>query len=102
MGNGKSISIGVDPIAGLNSVFVLPEYLRAYLEDYGISSLAYAHYWGTGDKYCLTAEDLDLDGSWKELWTNYINGLSHGCIRIVNNIDTLVWMYIKRMGQVTG
>ena len=43
MGNGKDIKIGVDPIAGLNSDFVLPRDLRAYLEDFGISSLADAH-----------------------------------------------------------
>ena len=44
MGNGKNIKIGVDSIAGLNLDFVLLEDLRAYLEDYGISSLAYAQY----------------------------------------------------------
>ena len=39
VGNGHSIRIGVDLIAGLNSDFVLPEDLRSYLEDYGITTL---------------------------------------------------------------
>ena len=44
VGNGQSIRIGVDPIAGLNSNFVLPEDLRIYLEDYDITTLMDAHY----------------------------------------------------------
>ena len=44
VGNGKAIRIGIDPIAGLNSDFVLPMDLKSYLEEFGISSLADAHY----------------------------------------------------------
>ena len=40
MGNGLNIDLGIDPIAGLDSSFFLPEDLRDYLSDYGITSLA--------------------------------------------------------------
>ena len=105
MGNGKNIKIGVDPIAVLDSDFTLLEDLRVYLEDYGISSLADAHYCGIdhiAQQYWLTAEELDLDGDWKVLWTNYIEGLSHGCIRLCNRLDSLVWMFHRRSGQITA
>ena len=38
-GNGKAIKIGIDPIVGLSSDYILPEDLRLYLEDYGILHL---------------------------------------------------------------
>ena len=65
VGNGKRIKIGVDPVAGLNSPFVLPEDLRSYLEDYGITSLYHARNFGVGassQSYWLTVEDLKLGG----------------------------------------
>ena len=43
VGNGQKIRLGVDPIAGLNSSYLLSEDLRDYLVDYGISNLAEAH-----------------------------------------------------------
>ena len=48
VGNGQSIRIGIDPIASLNLDFVLPEDLGIYLEYYGATTLADAHYWGSG------------------------------------------------------
>ena len=48
MGNGKSINIGVDPIAGLKLDYVLLVELRSYLEDYGITTLVDAHNWESG------------------------------------------------------
>ena len=83
IGNGKDIKIGVDPIAGSSSVYILPEDLRLYLEDYDISSLADAHIIGTNyitQQYWLSAEELELEGDWKVKWNNYIGGLTHGCI----------------------
>ena len=40
VGNGSAIRLGVDPIIGLGSTFLLPCDLRDYLEDYGICTLA--------------------------------------------------------------
>ena len=40
MGNGLKIKVGVDPIAGINSLHLLSEDLRDYLNDMGISFLA--------------------------------------------------------------
>ena len=42
MGNGLKIKVGVDPIAGNNSQYLLSEELRDYLNDLGISYLAQA------------------------------------------------------------
>ena len=36
VGNGKSIKVGVDPISGMGTCYILPQELRNYLEDYGI------------------------------------------------------------------
>ena len=94
-GNGSSIRIGIDHVACLNSSFVLPMDLRGYLEDYGITSLVHARNIGTGassQSYWLTVEDLELGGCWKDLWTDYISGLSHGCIRLVEKNDSPSWM----------
>ena len=94
-GNGKSIKIGIDPIAGLSSEYILPEDLRLYLEDYGISYLSDALNWGfatTFTEYWLTTEELELGGHWKVAWTQYIKGLHHGGVCISNSPDTLVWM----------
>ena len=40
VGDGNSIRVGLDPIAGMDTCFTLPGDLRDYLEDYGIISLA--------------------------------------------------------------
>ena len=70
-GGEWKIKIRVDPIAGSNFAYILPEDLRDYLEDYGISSLADAHYNGPNyisHQHWLSAEELDLDGDWKVEW----------------------------------
>ena len=40
--NGLAIRLGVDPIVAMGTSFILPGDLRAYLEDYGICTLAQA------------------------------------------------------------
>ena len=42
VGNGSDIHLGVDPVVGLSNSFILLDELRAYLEDYGINTLAQA------------------------------------------------------------
>ena len=66
-GNGRSICIGVDPIVGINSEFILPEDLRIYLFEYGITTLYDAQFFDSGQQHWLLATDLDLDGSLKEI-----------------------------------
>lgn len=103
--NGRSIKISIDPIVGLSSDYILPEDLMIYLEDYGIAYLSDAHNSGIGASshaYWLTAEDLDLGGHWKETWSNYIDGLPHGCIRLGEGLDSLVWMFNKRNGTTSA
>ena len=71
--NGHKIKIGIDPIVGLNSDYMLPLELRAYLVDYGISHLSYAQNWGivsVSQSYWLTVDDLELAGQWKVSWNN--------------------------------
>ena len=45
--------------------------------------------------YWLTTTDLDLGGSWNDQWIDYVKGLTHGCIRLKEVKDTLLWMYNK-------
>ena len=39
VGNGLNIILGVDPVVGQNSSYLLSEDLREYLEDYGLLTL---------------------------------------------------------------
>ena len=66
--NGESIKVGVDPILGMSTGFILPKDLRIYLEDYGIISLAQARNHSIDAmNYWLSATDLDLGGEWHSL-----------------------------------
>ena len=81
VGNGSDIRLGVDPVVGLGSSFILPGDLRAYLEDYGICTLAQArNETSFASGYWFTAEDLDLCGDWKSCWENYVRGLEYSRI----------------------
>ena len=69
VGDGLKIRLGVDPIAGLETSYILLVDLREYLADYGISWLAQAHKLdglAIGYNGCLSAHDLDLGGEWDE------------------------------------
>ena len=78
VGDGKNIRIELDPIAGLDSCFLLPRDLCDYLEYYSITSLIHARNYSLGTpSYWLTASDLDLGGDWHHIWNNYIKGLEH-------------------------
>ena len=95
----------MDPITGVHSDFVLPEDLRSYLLDYGISTLSDAHLWGCGSyshQYWLTADHLELDGEWKKAWTVYIEGLTHVGIRLRQEPNSLAWLYNKKTGHITS
>ena len=59
------IRLGIDPIVGLNAPYILPEYLKDYFADYGITHLAQAQNLELGthsEKYWYFATDLDLGG----------------------------------------
>ena len=92
--NGKNIKVGIDPIAGFSSDYTLPEDLRLYLEDYGILTLSDVLNKGidtTSIDYWITTDELELGGTWKVAWSNYIKGLQHGWICIIHLPDKLVW-----------
>ena len=103
VGDGENILLGIDPIVGLHSSFRLPEDLRSYLEDMNICTLAQAqnslHY---AQSYWLSAEDLDLGGSYNIIWNEYIEGLSGAGIRLTDHSDDLVWTYKKNSGSITA
>ena len=83
VGNGSDIRLGVDPIVGLGCSFILLGDLRAYLEDYGICTLAQSSNETTfALGYWFSAEDLDLCGDWKYVWDNYVRGLEYSRIRL--------------------
>ena len=103
VGDGKNIRIGLDPIADLDSYFLLPRHLRDYLEDYGITSLIHARNYSLGaPSYWLTASDLELGGEWYHIWNNYIRGLENGRIRLGMNSDSLLWEFKNHMGSINA
>ena len=105
VGDGLKIHLGVDPIAGMGTSYILPVDLRDYLADYGISCLAQAQKQDdlvVGYNGWLSAHDLDLGGKWANLWTSFIKGLSHCGIRIGESEDSLLWMYDKVSGMVSA
>ena len=94
--------MGSNPIVGLGSPFTLPQDLRDYLEDYGISMLDQARNYLMGaQSYWFTAEELDLRGHWKLLWNKFTSGLEYGRIRLSNRQDSLLWSYNNYVGELT-
>ena len=75
--------------------------LREYLSDLGIIHLAHAlnlEACGMDGTVWYTASELLLGGVWVDQWSAYVNGLSHGGIRIGHSEDRLLWMYDERRG----
>ena len=75
-----------------------------YSENYGISTLADALFWGWGSyshQYWLTANQLNLDDDWKEALTSYIDGISHAGIGLRHGPDSLAWLHNKKSRKVT-
>ena len=102
VGNGSSIRLGVDPIVGLGSSFLLPHDLRDYLEDYGICTLDHARNQTPFAKsYWFSVDDLDLQGDWKIIWENFTRGLEFGRIRLSEHYDSLLWSHNKYVGPLT-
>ena len=100
MGNGLKIRLEVDPIAVLDSSFYLPEDLKEYMSDYGITSLAETHNLDGPSislNYWYSATDLNLGGVWAEQWSSFVKGLSHGGIKIGNHEDSLLWIFDKKI-----
>ena len=59
--NGSDIHLGVDPVVGMGSSFILPRDLRDYLEDYGICTLAQArNQTSFASGYWFSENELDL------------------------------------------
>ena len=96
VGKGTEIRVGADPIVGLGCSYILPNDLRAYLEDYGISTLDQAKNMGTGKWF--SAEELDLGDEWINLWNTYLRGLDYNRISLNVENDTLLWTYGKYVG----
>ena len=91
VGNGSLIRVGVDPMVGFGTNYILPVGLREYLEDYGIVTLNHARNLTTSaTSYWFTAADLDLCNEWKFHWDRYIRGLEYGRILLSDQIDSLL------------
>ena len=97
--------MGIYPIVGLNTDFVLSLELRGHLNDYGITNLMQARNLGlshTNSSNWLSTRDLDLGGPWKEEWSCYTNGLSHGGIILLEQNERLLWMHNSINGDVNA
>ena len=73
------------------------------MSDYGITSLAQAQNLdgpSIGLNYWYLITDLCLGGVWADQWSSFVNGLSHGGIRLGNHEDSLLWMFDKKLGMV--
>ena len=103
VGNGNDILIGIDPIIGVPSSLSLPDDLRTFLEDLDINTLSQArntlpdsqHYW-------YSAEDLCIDGVWKDAWDAYTRGLHLCGIHLTAQPDTLLWDFNKQDGSISA
>ena len=81
VGDGRYIKLGLDPIAGQSSSFLLSKGLGDYLTAYAFTHLYQIHNLSTNyQSYKLSASNLNLGGIWADQWTDYINGLAHGGI----------------------
>ena len=103
VGDGENILLGVDPIVGSHSSFSVPEDLRSYLMDLNIGTLSQTHNsLSNSQSYWYTAEDLDLGGSYKQIWNAYTEGLFCAGIRLSDCPDDIVWDYNKKKGTISA
>ena len=90
----------MDPVVGMGTSFILPGDLRAYLEDYGICTLAQArNKTSFASGYWFTAEELDLCGDWKTCWENFVRGLEYNRTCLKDLRDTLLWSHSNYVGS---
>ena len=102
MGDGRSVLIGADPIIGSSGSPYLPLDLMEYLQDYGIETLQDAQNpLVEAQNYWLSAEDLELGGSWDSCWNGFINSLENGGIKLKTSTDRILWTHNKKDGMVT-
>ena len=103
VGNGNDILIGTDPVIGIPASFHFPEDMRTYLEDLGIITLAQAHNsLPDAHHYWFTAEELYLEGDWKNIWNSFTRNLDLNGIRLSTEFDMLIWEYNKVNGMISA
>lgn len=104
VGNGASIRIGIDLIAGMEQYSALSMGLIHYLNDYRLHTLDQirvdwlASYSG---KFWMNADEMELGGIWNTEWELYTHSLSALGIRFTSTEDQLVWATNKKNGMVT-
>ena len=78
------------------------EGLRTYLEDLNIITLALVHNTlPDACQYWYTADELLLDGEWKDIWNRFIRCLVRNGIRLSNDPDYLLWEFNKKDGKLS-
>ena len=76
---------------------------RTYLEDLGIKTLAQAHNTlPDAHHYWYTANELYLEGDWKNIWNSFTRNLDLNGIRLSTECDLLIWEYNKVNGMISA
>lgn len=102
--SGEKIVVGMDPIAGCDSDFIMFHDTLNYLKEIGYTSLSQIRNprLGYGGSYWYSAKDLGLVGTRQLEWEHYISRLEATGISLSNSMDKLIWFGNRRDGQVNA
>ena len=88
---------------GIPTSHLFPNGLRSYLEDMDIKTLAQAHNTlSDSHHYWYSAEELYLDGEWKEVWNTFTRKLDLNGIHLSSDSNSLIWDYNKKDGMISA
>ena len=88
VGNGRDILIGIDPVIGNLISHHFPDVLRSYLEDLDTKTLSEAHNTlPDAHHYWYMADELFLEGEWKEIWGKFTKDLDLNGICLSSDPD---------------
>ena len=103
VGNGSDVLIGIDPVIGVHTSSSLLDGLRSYLEDLNITTLSQAHNTlPDSQSYWYTADELCINGAWKDACDKYTRGQELCGIRLSSQSYTLLWAFNKHDDSISA